>query len=164
MSATSPDPAATRAESGKYLTFLLGREHYGISAHQVREIIRLCEITPVPRMPPHIRGVINLRGKIVPVVDLHLKFSLPPAEQNDRACIIVVEVRSHGGAAQLMSVIVDTVDDVVQLTGRDIEPPPEFGAAFDSEYLLGIAKIKDVMKTLLDIDRVIDAEHLTAFG
>jgi purine-binding chemotaxis protein CheW len=160
MSATTTDPraAATRSTAGKYLTFALGKESYGLQILKVREIIRLTDITRVPRMPTYLRGVINLRGKVVPVADLRVKFGLAEVENRERTCIVVVEI--SGTAKSLMGLVVDAVEEVVSLAPGDVEPTPDFGVAIDTSYILGIAKVRGTVKTLLDIDRVIGAEAL----
>jgi purine-binding chemotaxis protein CheW len=143
--------------AGKYLTFILGRECYGVPVLKVREIIRLCDITPVPQMPDYIKGVLNLRGKIIPVADLRIKFKLASDKNTDLTCIIVVQVLLPDKTSTLMGLIVDGVEEVVNLAASDIEPTPDFGAALDTDYILGMAKIKGMVKTLLDIDRVVTA-------
>jgi len=153
--ATEVPTAGTFA--GKYLTVVLGNETYGIPVLKVREIIRMQKITPVPHMPAFVRGVINLRGRMVPIVDLRLKFGLK-ADFADRTCIIVVQVRVAGGQAVAMGLIVDSVEEVTNLTAADIDPPPNFGAGTALDYLFGIAKTKGQVKMLLDIDRVIAPE------
>lgn len=150
--------AHTAAQAGKYLTFLLGAEHYAVPVLKVREIIRLCDITPVPRMPEHIKGVINLRGKIIPVTDLRQRFSLAQADATDLTCIVVVHVAGAGNSQILIGMIVDAVDEVVNIAGNDIEPTPDFGSALDTEFIVGMAKMKGVVKTLLDIDAVLTSD------
>ena len=152
------------AKPGKYLTFILGHESYGVPVLKVREIIRLCAITVVPNMAQHIKGVINLRGKIIPVVDLRLTFRLAAIQDNDRTCIVVVEVHLASGVAALMGLIVDGVEEVVNIPQNEIEPTPDFGTTIDTEYILGMAKIKGTVKTLLDIDCVLAAETLHQVG
>lgn len=153
-----PDLAtAPAALAGKHLTFVLGRERYGVPVLKVREIIRHCEITPVPKMPPHIKGVINLRGKIIPVADLRLQFQLSSAGHTDLTCIIVVQVSLPDKASTLMGLVVDAVEEVVTITAAELEPAPDFGGAVDVDYILGMAKIKGAVQTLLDIDRVVTA-------
>jgi len=141
--------------AGKHLTFVLGREHYGVPVLKVREIIRLCDITPVPQMPPYIKGVLNLRGKIIPVADLRVKFGLASADNTDLTCIVVVSITLPDKTASLMGLIVDAVEEVVSIVASEIEPTPDFGAAIDTDYILGMAKIKGAVKALLDIDKVI---------
>lgn len=140
--------------TGKYLTVTLDNESYGIGVLKVREIIRLQKITPVPQLPPFVKGVINLRGRVIPVVDLRVKFGLK-AEFGERTCIVVVQVKLAADNPVHMGLIVDSVEEVVTLTAEEIEPTPEFGARVDTTCLLGMAKVKGAVKTLLDIDRVI---------
>jgi purine-binding chemotaxis protein CheW len=141
---------------GKYLTFALDREEYGLEVLRVREIIRVLDITRVPHTADHLRGVINLRGKVIPVVDLRVRFGLPPSAEDERACIIVVDVGT------LTGIIVDEVREVNDIPGQDIEPPPEFGAAIDTRCLLGMGKVDDAIKILLDIEEVLGGEAFTA--
>ena len=157
MPTTSAAPSETAALAGKHLTFMLGREHYGVPVLKVREIIRLCDITPVPQMPDYIRGVLNLRGKIIPVADLRIKFRLAKVENTDLTCIVVVSVNLPDKSSALMGLIVDAVEEVANLAAADIEPPPDFGAALETGYILGMAKVKGMVKTLLDLDRVVTA-------
>ena len=153
----SPAAGVASRLAGKYITFILGRECYGVPVLKVREIIRLCDITPVPQMPNYIKGVFNLRGKIIPVADLRIKFKLASDKNTDLTCIIVVQVLLPDKTSTLMGLIVDGVEEVVNLCASDIEPTPDFGAALDTDYILGMAKIKGLVKTLLDIDRVVTA-------
>ena len=157
MSNTATVSTAPAAQAGKHLTFMLGREYYGVPVLKVREIIRLCDITPVPQMPDYIRGVLNLRGKIIPVADLRLKFRLASSQNTDLTCIVVVQVSLPDKSKTMMGLIVDAVDEVVNIAPTDIEPTPDFGATLDTSYILGMAKIKGTVKTLLDIDKVVTA-------
>ena len=152
----------SQIEGGKYLTFRLSQESYGISVLKVREIIRLTQITAVPQMPDYLKGVINLRGKVIPVVDLRLKFQISKAETTNHTCIIVVSLTSSAGINILMGLIVDSVEEVTRIEAGDIEPPPDFGAQLNTECILGMAKVKDQVKSLLDIDRVLigDTEQI----
>lgn len=147
------------ARSEKYLTFQLGREEFGIRVLTVREIMGMQEITAVPQTPGHIKGVINLRGKVVPVIDLRLKFGLPEAEYNQRTCIIVTQIQGEAGLV-LMGVIVDGVSEVLNFAPSDIEDTPDFGDGVANQYLLGMAKVKGKVKILLDIERVLSAQDL----
>jgi purine-binding chemotaxis protein CheW len=156
----APLATANLAAAGKYLTFLLGHESYGIEVLRIREIIRLTDITPVPQMPAYVKGVINLRGKIIPVVDLRIKFSLAQTADTERTCIVVVQVNLPSGSKNLMGMIVDDVEEVVSITQGDIEETPDFGMQIDTDYILGMAKIKGVVKSLLDIDRVVTGDVL----
>ncbi len=141
---------ATRASAGKYLTFVLGQEQYGLVILTVREIIGLMDITAVPRVPEFIKGVINLRGKVIPVVDLRLKFGLPEAQHTEQTCIIVVAVRDVE-----MGVIVDAVSEVRDIAAKDIEDAPSFGSAVDTDFILGMGKSAGKVTILLDIARVL---------
>jgi purine-binding chemotaxis protein CheW len=144
----------TKTKTGRYLTFSLGQESYGIPVLNVREIIRLCAITPVPRMPTHIKGVINLRGTVIAVLDLRAKFQLSVGEYSDRACIIVVQLNGPDGSKNLMGAIVDAVEEVVQLRDDTIEPPPDFGGSPDTQYIMGVTTSTGSVKTLLDIEKI----------
>ena len=146
--------------AGKYLTFTLQRESYGIRVLQVREIIRLTDITAVPQMPAYIRGVINLRGKIIPVLDLRMRFGFPDAGRTDQTCIIVVQVKLPDGRTTAMGLVVDGVEEVLNIADGEIEETPDFGAQLDTDYILGMAKIKGSVKALLDIDKVIAGDVL----
>ena len=162
MTADTLAPVAGASLAGKYLTFVLGHESYGVAVLHVREIIRMIDITPVPRVPAWLKGVINLRGKVIPVVDLRIRFALANTDVGERTCIVVVQVRLASGARPFMAFIVDAVEEVVTIPAKDIEEPPDFGAALATEYILGMAKVKGAVKTLLDIDRVIGSEIVTA--
>ncbi|HAM72150.1 MAG TPA: chemotaxis protein CheW [Verrucomicrobiales bacterium] len=148
--------SSTQGVAGKYLTFSLGKESYGIQILRVREIIRLADITPVRCMPEYVRGVINLRGKVVPVADLRVKFGLTSIQDGERTCIVVVQLGTD--TKPLMGVIVDAVEEVVNLPAADIEPTPDFGVSVDTSYMLGVAKVRGTVKTLLNIDRVISTD------
>jgi purine-binding chemotaxis protein CheW len=156
-----PAPALASKLAGKYLTVVLDNEAYGIAVLKVREIIRMQKITPVPQMPSFVKGVINLRGRVIPVVDLRVKFGLK-AEFAERTCIVVVQVKLPTEQIVQMGLIVDSVEEVVTLTNEEIEPTPDFGTKVDTTYLLGMAKVKGQVKTLLDIDRVVAPETVQA--
>jgi purine-binding chemotaxis protein CheW len=143
----------------KLLTFSLGSEGYGISILKVKEIIGMMDITPVPRTPEFIKGVINLRGKIIPVMDLRAKFSMTEQEYDERTCIIVVEVLMHG-SQKLIGVVVDMVSEVVTISSEQIEPPPEYGTSAEHNSILGIGKIKDRVVIILDIDEIFLCEEV----
>jgi purine-binding chemotaxis protein CheW len=147
----------SQALAGKYFTFHLGAESYGIDVLRVREIICLTTITAVPQMPPYIRGVINLRGKIIPVMDLRLRFGFPEAAQNEQTGIVVAQVILPDGKVASMGLVVDGVEEVVNISAADIEQTPDFGGTICADYIIGIAKIKGAVKALLDIDGVIGA-------
>jgi purine-binding chemotaxis protein CheW len=148
------------AEPGKYLTFKLQSEHFSVPVLRVREIMRLCAITPVPRMPPYIKGVLNLRGKIIPVIDLRDRFSLQslPFSEDDRRCIIVVQFRSNDTLLQQMGMIVDAVEDVAYFSDTDVEVTPDFGSALDTRYIVGMATNHGSVRTILDLDRLLNMD------
>lgn len=140
---------------GKYLTFVLGEEEYGIDITKVKEIIGVMGVTHIPRTPPFIKGVINLRGKVIPIVDLRLKFGMNEIPHTRETVFIVVEE-----SGMLMGVVVDTVREVVNIHEAEIEPPPQFGAALNTEFILGMGKVQGKVKILLDIDRALSAEDV----
>jgi purine-binding chemotaxis protein CheW len=141
--------------AGKYLTFTLGNECYGVAVLKVREIIRLTTITSVAQMPPYVRGVINLRGKIIPVIDLRLRLGLADTASTDQTCIIVVQGQFTEGKTAHVGLVVDGVEEVINVAPSDIEEPPSFGSQMSTEYIMGMAKIKGTVKTLLNINRVL---------
>lgn len=144
--------------AGKYLTFRLDNEEYGLEILKVREIIGLMTITPVPRAPAYVRGVINLRGKIIPVVDSRRKFEMPPTPDTEETCIIVVNVVGARGESVDMGILVDTVSEVLDIPANDIERAPAFGSAVETDFILGMAKTNGTVKILLEIDRVLGSE------
>jgi purine-binding chemotaxis protein CheW len=144
---------------GKYLTFSLAGEEYGIGILKVKEIIGLMPITTVPRTPFYVKGVINLRGKVIPVADLRLKFEMEEMAYTERTCIIVVEIRGGAGNV-LMGIVVDSVSEVLNIKNGDIEDTPAFGTQMDTAYILGMAKMEGGVKILLDINQVLGAEDL----
>ncbi len=143
----------------KFLTFNLGSEQYGLEILKVREIIGLMDITKVPRTPPFVRGVINLRGKVIPVVDLRKKFGMEMKEDTEQTCIIVVEIIRTGIALQ-MGIIVDSVSEVLDIQSADIEDAPAFGISVNTKFIKGIAKTKGGVKILLNIEEVLTAEEV----
>jgi purine-binding chemotaxis protein CheW len=148
--------------AGKYLTFALDDEEYGLEILKVREIMGVMDVTHVPQTMPFVLGVINLRGKVIPVLDLRLKFGLPYREPNERTCTIVVEVEGPAGNRLLMGIVVDQVREVVAVRGEDIDLTPSFGVELDTNYILGLAKVEDKVKILLDIDRIFGEGQLVA--
>jgi purine-binding chemotaxis protein CheW len=163
MPTSAPSAPARSSLAGKYLTVVLENEAYGIGVLKVREIIRMQKITPVPQMPAFVKGVINLRGRVIPVVDLRVKFGLK-AEFAERTCIVVVQVKLPTEQTVQMGLIVDSVEEVVTLSGTEIEPTPDFGTKINTDYLLGMAKVKGAVKTLLDIDRVVAPDTVKALS
>ena len=146
-------------KEGKYLTFSLAGEEYGIGILKVKEIIGMMPITTVPRTPGFVKGVINLRGKVIPVVDLRRKFNVEEIAYTEKTCIIVVEIKSQGGLV-LIGIVVDSVSEVLNIRGTDIEDAPTFGAKVDTDYILGMAKMNGGVKILLDIDKVLTKEGM----
>jgi len=165
MTTTLAPPAETGSSvktdrrAGKYLTFVLDREEFGIQVLKVREIMGIQDVTAVPQTPDCVKGVINLRGKVIPVIDLRLKFCMAEAEYTQRTCIVVVQVNS-GTTSILMGVVVDEVSEVLNVTEAEIENTPDFGQGVSTSYILGMAKIKDKVKILLDIDQVLNTQGL----
>lgn len=143
--------------AGKYLTFALGAEEYGLPVLKVREIIKVMDITQVPQVPPHVRGVINLRGKVIPVIDLRAKFGFPPQDYTERTCIVVVDV-ALTGTRVMLGIVVDAVSEVLNVAAAEIDRAPEFGDHVTTDYMLGLAKVKGTVKILLDLDRVLGAD------
>jgi len=150
---------ATTIRTGKYLTFSLREEEYGIGILKVKEIIGMMPITPVPRTPEFVKGVINLRGKVIPVADLRAKFGMESIPYDDRTCIIVVEIDSETETL-LMGIVVDSVSEVLNITEGEIESPPSFGTKLNTDYILGMAKTEHGVKILLNIDRVLSSDQL----
>jgi len=151
--------AGAGEKEGKYLGFELAGENYGLEILKVREIIGMMDITPLPQLPSHVKGVINLRGKVIPVVDLRLKFGLEASAYHERTCIIVVETRGSNGPV-LMGIVVDTVSEVMSVDPADVEATPELGLRLDADYIMGLAKQREGVKILLDIDRVLNVQEL----
>lgn len=150
---------AVANREGKYLTFTLAEEEYGIGILKVKEIIGIMAITTVPRTPDYMKGVINLRGKVIPVVDLRLKFGMEAMDYTERTCIIVVDIGGEGQKIQ-MGIVVDSVSEVMNIKGGDIEDTPDFGSRLNTEYILGMAKTGGRVKILLDIDRVLSRAEM----
>lgn len=146
------------SRGGKYLTFALGREGYGIQIVKVREIIGYMEITAIPRTPGCVKGVINLRGQVINVVDLRLKFGMEEAARTGETCIIVVETTAMGRSANV-GLVVDRVSEVLNIAEENIEDPPSFGMSVDAQYIRGMGKIGQTVKILLDIDMVLASGH-----
>lgn len=161
MVETMTAPASTQtaiakalAEAGKYLTFHLGGEVYGLEILKVQEIIGMMDVTHVPKMPEFVRGVINLRGQVIPVTELRLKFGLQATEDTEKTCIIVVQV-THEGSQITMGILVDEVAEVMDLADTQIEPPPKFGVNINTSFILGMGKVGQKVVMLLDVDKVL---------
>jgi len=144
---------------GKYLTFALAGEEYGISILKIKEIIGMMPITTIPQTPEFVKGVINLRGKVIPVVDLRLRFGMERINYTERTCIVVVEI-SGGSGTVMIGIVVDSVSEVLNIKGGDIEETPMFGTKLETDYILGMAKVQGGVKILLDIDRVLSRDEV----
>jgi purine-binding chemotaxis protein CheW len=163
---TSKEPSSNKAPAtreGTYLTFRLQDEEYGIAILKVKEIIGMMEITPIPKMPGFIKGVINLRGKVIPIIDLRLKFGLDSASYDERTCIIVVEVPGHSGEIAL-GLVVDAVNEVSNIKEGDVEDTPSFGVDLEAKFILGMAKSEGGVKILLDITKVVGKAELAGLA
>jgi purine-binding chemotaxis protein CheW len=144
---------------GKYLTFTLDEEEYGIGILKIKEIIGMMPITPVPQTPEHVKGVINLRGRVIPVVDLRLRFGMDSIDYNERTCIIVVEIDGRAGTV-MIGIVVDSVSEVLNIKAEEIEDTPTFGTKLNTDYILGMAKMEGGVKILLDIDKVLGNDEM----
>lgn len=155
---TAPTAPGPTTRGGKYLTFFLAGEEYGVEILRVQEILGMMPITRVPRTPPHIRGVINLRGKVIPIMDLREKFGMPPATEAEQV-MIVVQV-----AGMQIGVVVDKVSEVANVAEDAIDPTPDFGVGVKTEFLLGLGKVNGRLKLLLDIERVLTSQEVIEMG
>ncbi len=153
----------TLVKEGKYLTFALAHEEYGLEILKVREIIGYMEITAVPQMPHYVKGVINLRGQVIPVIDLRAKFGIPTTEVTDETCIIVVEI-THDRHKFNTGIVVDRVREVLDIAGEQIEEAPQFGPSVNTDFILGMGKVEQSVKILLDINKVLSSEALQSLS
>lgn len=151
----------SESKAGKYLTFSLAGEEYGIAILKVKEIIGMMPVTPVPQTPLYVKGVINLRGKVIPVTDLRLKFGMEAVDYTERTCIIVVEIEGENDVIRL-GIVVDAVSEVLNIKDEQIEGAPNFGSALKTDFILGMAKVENSVKILLDIDRVLNEQDIAA--
>lgn len=155
--------SAADAEAAQYLTFMLGGETYAIGILSIKEIIEYEGLTVVPLMPPSVRGVINLRGAVVPVMDLQVRFGRAPSPITKRTCIVIVEIDDAEAGRQVLGVIVDAVNEVLEIPPADIEPPPAFGAGVRSDFLSGVGKVRGRFVILLSVDRALSISVLEQF-
>jgi len=146
---------------GKYLTFNLAEEEYGIGILKIKEIIGMMPITSVPQTPSFVKGVINLRGKVIPVIDLRLRFGMGEIDYTERTCIIVVEIEGQA-LTVMIGIVVDSVSEVLNIKNEDIEDTPTFGTKLNTDYILGMAKMEGGVKILLDIDRVLSSGEIAS--
>jgi purine-binding chemotaxis protein CheW len=152
-------------EQRQYLTFTLGEEMFAIGILAIREIIEYGNLTGVPMTPPFIRGVINLRGAVVPVVDLSVRFGRPAKETTKRTCIVIIETQAGDGERQhQMGLIVDAVSEVLEIPSAEIEPPPEFGAKIRTDFISGMGKVNGKFVVMLDVDRILSLEEIAVVG
>ena len=163
MKDNTQQTATALAKAGKYLTFKLAVEEYGLEILKVQEIMKMVEVTKIPRTPDYVRGVINLRGKVIPVVDLRLKFGMEALETTVKTCVIVVQVKRNDSTVT-MGIIVDEVSEVLDVTSDQIEPSPEFGSTVNTDFILGMGKVGKRVITLLDVDKVLSSGELTVVG
>lgn len=165
MTEVSPQTRGTGTafleKEGKYLTFALASEEYGLEILKVREIIGYIDVTAVPQTPHHVKGVINLRGQVIPVIDLRAKFGMETTDVTEETCIIVVEI-AHADRTFSTGIIVDRVQEVLDIAGQDIEEAPQLGSSVDTDFILGMGKVGNSVKILLDIDRVLGSADLKA--
>ncbi len=160
----SEEQGANLARTEKYLTFNLASEQYGVEILKVREIIGLMDITKIPRTPDFVRGVINLRGKVIPVIDLRLKFNMDSIEDTQQTCIIVVDIVQQETQMQ-MGIVVDSVSEVLDIETQSIEEAPQFGSSIvDTHFINGIAKAKGGVKILLNIEKVLTSEEIQSLS
>ncbi len=145
--------------AGKYLTFTLENEDYGLEILKVREIIGIMDIAKVPQTPEYVKGVINLRGQVIPVIDLRLKFGMEQAPITEQTCIIVLEIANQNQSFQT-GIIVDKVSEVLDISENQLEPAPNFGHAVNTDFILAMAKAEDSVKILLDIDKILCSDNL----
>ena len=178
MQRTEIQPAGTRAqpvvvtrelnrgvdEQQQYLTFLLGDEMFAIGILSIREIIEYGFVTDVPMTPPFIRGVLNLRGAVVPVVDLAARFGRQMRENSRRTCIVIVDIEADNGNLQQMGVVVDAVNEVLEIADCDIEPPPEFGTRIRNDFIKSMGKIEGRFVVILDLNRVLSVEEVAVIA
>lgn len=144
----------------KFLTFALAGEEYGISIMKIKEIIGMMQVTVLPQTPDYVKGVINLRGKVIPIIDLRCKFNLEQVEPSERTCIIVIESENDDQTQTLVGLIIDAVSEVINLKGDEVEPAPTMQSNLNEQLILGLAKCESGVKILLDIDKVINHDEL----
>jgi len=152
---------AKEEREGKYLTFSLSDEEYGIGILKIKEIIGMMKVTTVPQTPEFVKGVINLRGKVIPVIDLRIRFGMESMDYTERTCIIVVEIDGTSGTVQI-GIVVDSVSEVLNIKADEIEDTPTFGTKLKTDYILGMAKMEGGVKILLDIDLALSTEDIAA--
>ena len=154
-------PVAVESSPAQYLTFLLGGEMFAVGILNIKEIIEYGSVTEIPMVPPFIRGVINLRGAVVPVIDLSVRFGRAACPVTKRSCIVIIEtVYEEGQPSQQMGIVVDAVSEVLDIPASDIEPPPEFGARIRTDFISGMGKINGKFVVLLDVNRILSIDEV----
>ena len=161
--ATDQAEKAMVDREGKYLTFALAKEEYGIGILKIKEIIGIMPITAVLQTPEFVKGVINLRGKVIPALDLRQRFWMEAVDYTERTCIIVVEIPGEAGIFPI-GVVVDSVSEVLNIKAEEVEDAPTFGTKLDTDYILGMAKMEEGVKILLDIDQVLSEDGIEIAG
>ncbi|HEX7688126.1 MAG TPA: chemotaxis protein CheW [Burkholderiaceae bacterium] len=156
--------SASTIEPTQYLTFMLAQEQFAIGILGIKEIIEYHGVTEVPMMPPCVRGVINLRGAVVPVIDLNARFGRKSSEVTKRTCVVIVESGLGTADRQVMGLVVDAVNEVLDIAAADIEPPPAFGARVRSDFIQGVGKVKGRFVLLLDVDRALSIDEIAGIG
>jgi purine-binding chemotaxis protein CheW len=156
---TMDSQVATVAKAGKYLSFILGGEEYGVEIMKVQEINGLTKATRVPRMPDYVRGVVNLRGKVIPVIDLRSKFGMEQVEDTEKTCNIVMQIE-HDSEILTMGIVVDDVSEVLNISSEQIDPPPAFGSGVELDFITGMGKLEESVVILLDIDKILGGAEL----
>nr|WP_298719458.1 chemotaxis protein CheW [uncultured Steroidobacter sp.] len=159
MAAAMPLAPGAEAQFNQYLTFVLGAETFAIGILSIKEIIEYSSLTDVPMMPPYVRGVINLRGAVVPVIDLAVRFGRPSAPVTKRTCIVIIEVMAND-ERQVIGIVVDAVNEVLDIPAADVEPPPAFGTGIRTDFILGMGKVHNKFVILLDVNHVLAFEEL----
>ena len=163
MSPSATRAVAAPAQPQQYLTFMLGGETYAIGILSIKEIIEYTDVTDVPMMPPYLRGVINLRGSVVPVVDLSVRFGRPSSPVNKRTCIVIIEIRV-GGERHDIGLVVDAVNAVLEIAAEDIEPAPSFGTSIRTDFIQGMGKVNGKFVILLEMDHILAFEEMQRLG
>lgn len=158
---TTRQVVAVPTQEAQYLTFLLAGEMFAIGILGIKEIIEYGHVTPVPMMPAFVRGVINLRGAVVPVVDLGARFGQPCSSVTRRSCVVIIEASGDDGQAQDIGLLVDTVSEVLEIPAADVEPPPSFGARIRADFISGMAKVEGKFVIVLDVDRVLSVDEMS---
>ncbi|QVI71224.1 chemotaxis protein CheW [Pseudomonas syringae] len=161
---TTREAAATVEEEAQYLTFMLGGEMFAIGILGIKEIIEYGSLTVVPMMPAFVRGVINLRGAVVPVVDLSARFGRQNSAITRRSCVIIIEANSEDGQPQDIGLLVDNVSAVLEIPASQIEPPPNFGARIRADFISGMAKVDGKFVIVLEVDRVLSIDEMSSLA